>query len=54
MLTKIEKTKIYEEAVDQIKQLIANGVWKPGERIPSEREMAEKLSKNCRDRKEPL
>lgn len=43
MLTKIEKTKIYEEAVDQIKKQITNGTWKPGARIPSERELAEQL-----------
>ncbi len=36
----IRPKKIAEEIVDQIKQLIARGDLKPGERIPSERELA--------------
>jgi GntR family transcriptional regulator, transcriptional repressor for pyruvate dehydrogenase complex len=36
----IRPKKISEEIVDQIKQLIARGELKPGERIPSERELA--------------
>lgn len=43
MLEKIEKTKIYEAAVDQIRAQIENGTWKPGSRLPSERELAEQL-----------
>lgn len=36
----IRPKKISEEIVDQIKQLIARGDLKPGERMPSERELA--------------
>jgi GntR family transcriptional repressor for pyruvate dehydrogenase complex len=43
MLKKIEKTKIYEIAVNQIKDQIENGTWVVGSRLPSERVLAEKL-----------
>jgi len=43
MLTRIEKIKIYEAAVDQIKAQIENGTWAVGDRLPSERELAEQL-----------
>lgn len=43
MLKKIEKTKIYEIAVNQIKDQIENGTWAVGSRLPSERVLAEKL-----------
>lgn len=36
----IRPKKISEEIVNQIKQLISNGELKPGDRIPSERELA--------------
>lgn len=35
--------KIYEEIVEQIKNMISNGEVKPGEKLPSEREMSESM-----------
>jgi len=43
VLEPIRPKKISEEIVDQIKQLISNGELKPGDRIPSERELATML-----------
>jgi|LDZU01.1.fsa_nt_gi GntR family transcriptional repressor for pyruvate dehydrogenase complex len=43
MLTRIEKVKIYEAAVDQIKSQIENQVWSVGDQLPSERDLAEQL-----------
>ena len=43
VLKPIRPKKISEEIVDQIKQLIAQGELKPGERIPSERDLATML-----------
>ncbi len=42
-LEPIRPKKISEEIVNQIKQLISNGELKPGDRIPSERELANLL-----------
>ncbi len=39
----IKPKKISEEIVEQIKQLISSGDLKPGERVPSERELATML-----------
>ncbi|MEJ2201826.1 MAG: GntR family transcriptional regulator, partial [Desulfuromonadaceae bacterium] len=39
----IRPKKISEEIVEQIKTLIAKGELKPGDRIPSERNLAEML-----------
>lgn len=39
----IKTRKIYEEIVDQLKVLIIKGNLKPGDRLPSERELAEIL-----------
>jgi GntR family transcriptional repressor for pyruvate dehydrogenase complex len=39
----IQAKKIYEEIVEQIRQLIENGSLKPGDKLLSERELAEKL-----------
>ncbi|MCK4507540.1 MAG: FadR family transcriptional regulator, partial [Desulfuromonadales bacterium] len=43
VLKPIRPKKISEEIVDQIKQLIAKGDLKPGDRIPSERDLATML-----------
>ena len=40
VLEPIRPKKISEEIVNQIKQLISSGELKPGDRIPSERELA--------------
>lgn len=42
-LKPIKTKKIYEEIIDQIKGLIAEGVLSPGDKIISERELADKL-----------
>jgi GntR family transcriptional repressor for pyruvate dehydrogenase complex len=43
-LTPIKRSLLYESAVDQIRSLILADNYKPGDRLPSERELAEKLS----------
>jgi len=43
VLEPIRPKKISEEIVSQIKQLISKGELKPGDRIPSERELAAML-----------
>lgn len=39
----IKPRKIYEQIVEQIKAMITEGNLKPGDRLPSEREMADRL-----------
>jgi len=39
----IKTRKIYEEIVEQLKDMISSGSLKPGDRLPAEREMAESL-----------
>jgi GntR family transcriptional repressor for pyruvate dehydrogenase complex len=41
MLKVIKKTRLYEEVVGQLRQLIDEGKLKAGDRLPSERELAE-------------
>jgi GntR family transcriptional repressor for pyruvate dehydrogenase complex len=41
MLKAIKKTRIYEEVVSQIHELIREGKFKAGDQLPSERELAE-------------
>ena len=40
----VERRRVYDSIVDQIRQLITDGTWKPSQRIPSERELTEMLS----------
>jgi len=42
-LKPIKTRRIYEEIVEQIRQLVAEGELKPGDRLPSERELSERL-----------
>ena len=42
-LKPIKEKKIYEEIIEQIKQLMADGNLKPGDKLLSERELAENL-----------
>ncbi|HHW43400.1 FCD domain-containing protein [Desulfofundulus thermobenzoicus] len=42
-LKPIKTKKIYEEIIEQVKQLIAEGVLNPGDKLISEKELAEKL-----------
>ena len=39
----IKTQKIYEQIIDQIAQLVAEGQLKPGDRLPSERELVERF-----------
>src|SRR5919198_3774331 len=41
MLHAIKKTRIHEEVVNQIHELIKEGKFKAGDQLPSERELAE-------------
>ncbi|MFQ5962146.1 MAG: FadR/GntR family transcriptional regulator [Candidatus Methylomirabilales bacterium] len=41
MLKAVRKTKVYEDIVAQLKDLIAEGKLKPGDQLPSERELSE-------------
>ncbi len=41
MLKVIKKTRIYEEVVSQVRELIKEGKLKAGDQLPSERELAE-------------
>lgn len=43
ILKPIRTRKIYEQIVDQIGQLVARGQLKPGDRLPSERELVERF-----------
>ncbi|MBS4023797.1 MAG: FadR family transcriptional regulator [Dethiobacter sp.] len=43
MFKPIKQKRVYEEIVEQIRQLIAEGALKPGDRLISERELADRL-----------
>lgn len=43
-LKPITQQRVYNTIVEQIRALIEDGTWGPGQKIPSERELAEKLS----------
>lgn len=43
MFSPIKNTKVYEQVVDQIKNMIADGTLKRGDKLPSERELVEQL-----------
>ena len=43
MFKPVKTKKVYEEIVEQIKQLIVDGKLQPGDKISSERELAETL-----------
>ena len=43
ILKPIKTRKIYEQIIDQIGQLVAGGQLKPGDRLPSERELVERF-----------
>ena len=43
-LRPVKKSRLYESAVDQIRSLILANNYEPGDRLPSERELAEQLS----------
>ena len=39
----IERTNVGEQVFDQLKQLLIEGTWTPGQRLPSENELANML-----------
>lgn len=43
MLRAVKRTRLYEEIVAQLAELIRQGRMQPGDRLPSERELAEQL-----------
>ena len=43
-LQPVERARVYETIVEKIKELIDNGTWKPGERLPSERKLTVMLN----------
>lgn len=43
MFSPVKNKKVYEEVVEQIKDMIYKGVLKRGDKLPSERELVEKL-----------
>jgi GntR family transcriptional repressor for pyruvate dehydrogenase complex len=43
LLEPVKRSRIYEHIVDQIRQLIREGRWSPGDQIPPERELAERF-----------
>ena len=44
MFSPIKNTKVYEQVIDQIKDMIAEGTLKKGDRLPSERSLVEQLA----------
>jgi GntR family transcriptional repressor for pyruvate dehydrogenase complex len=40
MFTPIKNTKVYEQVIEQIKEMIVNGTLKKGDKLPSERELS--------------
>lgn len=43
MLSPVKSTKIYEMIMEQIKDIVKNGKLKSGDKLPSERDLCEKL-----------
>lgn len=43
MFSPIKNTRVYEKVIEQIKEMIITGTFKKGDKLPSEREMAESL-----------
>lgn len=43
MFNPIKNTKVYEQVIDQIKDMIEEGMLKKGDRLPSERSLVEQL-----------
>ncbi|MEE9153897.1 MAG: GntR family transcriptional regulator, partial [candidate division NC10 bacterium] len=41
ILKAVKKTRVYQDIVAQVKDLIGEGQLKPGDQLPSERELSE-------------
>lgn len=44
MIKAIKKVDVVEKAYEQLKENIANGTWSPGQKIPSENQLAKKFN----------
>jgi GntR family transcriptional repressor for pyruvate dehydrogenase complex len=44
LYSRVQLSRLYEQIVEQIEQLILNGKLQPGDQLPSERELAEQFS----------
>jgi GntR family transcriptional repressor for pyruvate dehydrogenase complex len=44
MFSPIKNTKVYEQVIDQIKEMIDEGTLKKGDKLPSERDLAQQLN----------
>ena len=43
MIEPVKRSRIYEHIVQQIRSLVSDGSWSPGDQIPPERELAERF-----------
>jgi DNA-binding FadR family transcriptional regulator len=43
ILEPVKRSRVYESIVEQIRALVREGSWRPGDQIPPEREMAERF-----------
>lgn len=43
-LRKVEPVRLFEQAVEQIRTLIANGTWSPGDKMPTEQELGRQFN----------
>ncbi|HEX7974408.1 MAG TPA: FadR/GntR family transcriptional regulator [Anaerolineales bacterium] len=43
-LRRVEPVRIFEQAVEQIRSLIANGTWTPGDKLPTEQELGRQFN----------
>jgi len=43
LIEPVKRSRIYEHIVEQIRALIREGRWAPGDQIPPERELAERF-----------
>lgn len=43
MFTTIKTTKVYEQVIEQIKEMVSNGTLKRGDKLPSERDLSAQL-----------
>jgi GntR family transcriptional regulator, transcriptional repressor for pyruvate dehydrogenase complex len=54
MLKPVEKQRVADEIVEQLRSLILTGKYAPGERLPAERDLAKKLGVNRASLREAL
>ena len=54
MLKPVEKQRVAEEIVEQLRELILTGQYPPGAKLPPERELAKRLGVNRASLREAL